>query len=59
MIIRLFKPQNVSVSIGWIDLAAFAAMGLLWLGIFAMLYAIYEILRGKARGDTRWGEPGL
>lgn len=59
MMTRSFEPQLVSASFRWIDLAAFAAMALLWLGVFAMLYAIYRILRSKARGDARWGEPGL
>jgi hypothetical protein len=52
-------PQIFATGLRWIDLAAFAAMALLWLGVCAMLYAIYRILRGKARGDARWGEPGL
>jgi len=44
----------------WIDLAAFLAMGLLWIFVFAMLYGIYRILRSKARGDRDWGDsPGL
>lgn len=44
----------------WIDLAAFFAMGLLWILVFAMLYGIYRILRSKARGDSGWGDsPGL
>jgi hypothetical protein len=59
MMIRTFEPMIVGASVRWIDLAAFAAMALLWLGVAAMLYAIYRILRGKARGDHRWDEPGL
>ena len=59
MTMRMIEPNIVGTSFRWIDLAAFAAMGLLWLGVFAMLYAIYRILRDKARGDARWGDPGL
>jgi len=59
MMLRSIEPQIFTAGIRWIDLAAFAAMALLWLGVCAMLYAIYRILRGKARGDVRWGEPGL
>jgi hypothetical protein len=52
--------QLASADIPWIDLVAFFVMGLLWIGVFAMLYAIYRILRSKARGDTYWGDsPGL
>lgn len=55
----MIEPHIVGTSFRWIDLAAFAVMGLLWLGVFAMLYAIYRILRSKARGDARWADPGL
>jgi hypothetical protein len=44
----------------WLDLAAFAAMGLLWLFFLAMFFAIYKVLRSKSRGDRGWGDsPGL
>jgi len=43
-----------------IDLAAFAALALVWVFVFAMLYAIFKVLRSKARGDAGWGDsPGL
>ncbi|MBL9101115.1 MAG: hypothetical protein JNL82_09165 [Myxococcales bacterium] len=53
------ETMLAEASVRWIDLAAFVVMGLLWLGVFAMLVAIYKILRGKARGDARWSEPGM
>jgi len=56
----LLESPRPHGDIGWLDLAAFLAMGLLWILVFAMLYAIYRILRSKARGDTDWGDsPGL
>lgn len=43
-----------------IDFAAFLALALVWIFVFAMLYAIYKVLRSKARGDAGWGDsPGL
>lgn len=59
MMLRTFEPQIFAAGLRWIDLAAFAAMALLWLGVSAMLYAIYRILRSKARGGADWAEPGL
>lgn len=57
---RNIESQLASADVPWIDLAAFIVMGLLWIVVFAMLYAIYRILRSKARGDTYWGDsPGL
>jgi len=53
------ESQIFAAGFRWIDLAAFAAMALLWLGVFAMLYAIYRILRSKAGGADSWREPGL
>ncbi len=53
------EPQIFAAGFRWIDLAAFAAMALLWLGVCAMLYAIYRILRSKAEGAASWREPGL
>lgn len=45
---------------GALDLAAFFALALVWVFVFAMLYAIYRVLRSKARGDAGWGDsPGL
>jgi len=45
---------------GLIDLAAFVALALVWVFVFAMLYAIYRVLRSKARGEPGWGDsPGL
>lgn len=53
------ESQLASAEVPWIDLAAFFVMGLLWIVVFAMLYAIYRILRSKARGSY-WGDsPGL
>jgi predicted phage tail protein len=44
----------------WIDLAAVAGMALVWIGVAALLYGIFQILRSKARGDRGWGDaPGL
>ena len=59
MMLRTIEPQIFAAGFRWIDLAAFAAMALLWLGVCAMLYGIYRILRSKARGDGDWAEPGL
>lgn len=43
-----------------IDLAAFLALGLVWIFVLAMLHGIYKILRSKARGEAGWGDsPGL
>jgi hypothetical protein len=43
-----------------IDLAAFLALGFVWIFVLAMLYGIYKILRSKARGEAGWGDsPGL
>jgi hypothetical protein len=54
------ESQLAAAGVPWIDLAAFVAMGLLWIAVFAMLHAIYRIIRSKARGDTDWGDsPGL
>lgn len=50
----------VASQIRWLDYAAFVAMGLLWLVFFAMFFAIYKVIRSKARGDDGWGDsPGL
>jgi uncharacterized membrane protein YedE/YeeE len=44
----------------WIDLAAFLAMGLLWVFVLGMLFGIYRIIRSKDRGDAGWGDsPGM
>lgn len=44
----------------WIDLAAVAAMAVVWIGAAWMLFAIYKVLRSKARGEPGWGDsPGL
>ncbi len=52
-------PLAIS-SVRLIDLAAFAGLALVWVFVFAMLYAIYKVLRSKARGDAGWGDsPGL
>jgi len=60
MITRSIESPLASANVPWIDLAAFLVMGLLWIFVFAMLYAIYRILRSKARGDSYWGDsPGL
>lgn len=59
MMTGMNETMLAEASVRWIDLAAFVVMGLLWLGVFAMLVAIYKILRGKARGDARWSEPGM
>lgn len=49
-----------SSGIHLIDLAAFLALALVWVGVLAMLYAIYRVLCSKARGDAGWGDsPGL
>ena len=43
-----------------IDLAAFLALGVVWIFVLAMLVGIYKILRSKARGEAGWGDsPGL
>ena len=59
MMLRTIEPQIFAAGFRWIDLAAFAAMALLWLGVCAMLYAIYRVLRSKAQGAASWREPGL
>jgi hypothetical protein len=52
--------QVATAGIHLIDLAAFAALALVWVFVFAMLYAIFKVLRSKARGDAGWGDsPGL
>jgi hypothetical protein len=52
-------PQ-AAAGIQLIDLAAFVALALVWIFVFAMLYAIFKVLRSKARGDAGWGDsPGL
>ncbi|MBA3545727.1 MAG: hypothetical protein H0T76_04520 [Nannocystis sp.] len=57
---RALEVPLASADVRWLDLAAFIAMGVLWLAVFAMLYAIYRILRSKARGGSDWGDsPGL
>lgn len=56
----MMTTVSLLADVPWIDLAAFLVMGLLWIFVFAMLYAIYRILRSKARGDSGWGDsPGL
>ncbi|MCB9704260.1 MAG: hypothetical protein H6711_20400 [Myxococcales bacterium] len=43
-----------------IDLAAFVAMGFVWLIVGGVVLAIYRILRSRARGTGEWGDaPGL
>ena len=57
----LLDPAMITITgVRWIDLAAFLAMGVLWLFIFALLIGIAFILRSKARHARGWGDsPGL
>ena len=60
MIALSLETTAVSVDVRWIDLAAFIAMGALWLLVALMLYGVWRILRSKARGDAGWGDsPGM
>lgn len=59
MMMRMNETMIAEAGVRWIDMAAFVVMGLLWVGVFAMLYAIFRIIRSKARGDARWAEPGM
>ncbi len=60
MTTRSLETPLAAADVRWIDFAAFIAMGVLWLLVFTMLYAIYRILRSKARGGSDWGDsPGL
>jgi hypothetical protein len=58
--ITLADAQVATSGIQPIDLAAFLALALVWIFVLAMLYAIFKVLRSKARGDAGWGDsPGL
>ena len=53
-------PPVAMLGVRPIDLAAFLALGLVWICVLAMLHAIHKILRSKARGEAGWGDsPGL
>jgi heme/copper-type cytochrome/quinol oxidase subunit 2 len=56
----ILETPTITATVRWIDLAAFFAMGVLWLLIFAMLAGIAWVLRSKARDARGWGDsPGL
>lgn len=60
MTILTMSTNLETTAVRWIDLAAFAAMGILWIFVLAMLYGIYRVLRSKGRGDAGWGDsPGM
>lgn len=52
----LVEPQVATSGLHLIDLAAFLALALVWVFVLTMLYAIYKVLRSKARGDAGWGD---
>ena len=58
--VATIDPSITALGIRPIDLAAFVALGLVWILVLAMLWGIHRILRSKARGDAGWGDsPGL
>ncbi len=44
----------------WVDLAAFAALAVVWLIIGSIVLALAKIIRSQASSPAEWGEgPGL
>jgi len=44
----------------WVDLAAFAALAVVWLIIGSIVFALAKIIRSQATSPGKWGEgPGL
>ncbi len=44
----------------WVDLAAFAALAVVWLIIGSIVVALAKIIRSQASSPGEWGEgPGL
>lgn len=61
MILVSPELQTAAITgVRWIDMAAVAAMAVVWIGAALMFFAIYKVLRSKARGEPGWGDsPGL
>ena len=60
MTTTMLAEISTTAGVRWIDLAALAVMGLLWLFVLGLLFGIFKILRSKARGDSGWGDsPGM
>ncbi len=63
--ITLLTPEAVATQglvagARWVDLAAFAALAVVWLIIGSIVLALAKIIRSQATSPAEWGEgPGL